>query len=64
MSVTVTLVLTLSGVLLTTLFGWLGARPPRDPTRPRMVPWRFLMLIVAALTILIAAHLVSLLKQS
>jgi hypothetical protein len=62
--VTVTLVLTLSGALLTTLFGWLGARPLRDPTQPRMVPWRFLMLLGAALTILIAVHLVGLLKQT
>jgi hypothetical protein len=29
-----------------------------------MVPWRFLMLLGAALTILIAVHLVGLLKQT
>jgi hypothetical protein len=60
----VTIALFASGLGFTALFGWLGARPPRDFTRPRMVPWRLLMLLGAALTALTATHLISLLKPA
>jgi hypothetical protein len=41
--------------------GWLGARPP-DPHRgPRLAPWRFLMMLAAAGTLLMSVHLVNLL---
>ncbi|WP_041373601.1 hypothetical protein [Phenylobacterium zucineum] len=40
--------------------GWRGARPP-DPHRgPRMIPWRFLMLLAAAGAILMLVHAVNL----
>ncbi|ESQ77190.1 hypothetical protein [Asticcacaulis sp. AC402] len=44
-------ILLIAGVLFTVLAGWLGARPPdlRRPG-PRMVPWRFVMLLSAAFT--------------
>ena len=28
--------------------GWMGARPPNPHRGPRMVPWRFIMLLSAA----------------
>lgn len=40
--------------------GWRGARPP-DPHRgPRMIPWRFIMLLAAAGAILMLVHAVNL----
>lgn len=33
---------------LTMTAGWLGARPPNVHRGPRMVPWRFVMLLSAA----------------
>ncbi len=45
---------------LTVLFGWRGARLP-DPRRgPRMLPYRFLMLVSAAGALLLLVHLVNL----
>jgi hypothetical protein len=40
--------------------GWRGARPPNPMKGPRMVPWRFLMVLAATGAILFgltAAHL-------
>lgn len=40
--------------------GWRGARPP-DPHRgPRLVPWRFIMLLSAAGLLLMVVHAVNL----
>lgn len=40
--------------------GWRGARPP-DPHRgPRLVPWRFIMLLAAAGLLAMLVHLVNL----
>lgn len=41
--------------------GWRGARAP-DPHRgPRMMPWRFLMLLAAAGALLMLVHVINLL---
>ena len=49
-----------AAALLAALFGWLGARKP-DPTRgPRLAPYRFLMLLCAAVVLMMAVHLVNL----
>lgn len=41
--------------------GYMGARMP-DPKRgPRMVPWRFLMLLGALLAMMLVVHLLTLL---
>ena len=40
--------------------GWRGARPS-DFLRPRMVPWRFIMLLAGALVFLLLIHLGTLL---
>ena len=59
-SLPVTLVSAAVGLGLTVLFGWRGSRPP-DPQRgPRMVPWRFLMLLAAAWVLLMVVHLANL----
>lgn len=40
--------------------GWRGARPPSPLKGPRLIPWRFLMLLAAAGVLLMAVHLVNL----
>ena len=41
--------------------GWMGARP-WDPRRgPRLAPYRFIMLLAAAVVLLMLVHLVNLL---
>jgi hypothetical protein len=47
---------------LTILFGWLGARPARPHAEPRLVPWRFLMLLAFMGMVLTLVHLVALLR--
>ena len=42
------------------LFGWIGARKP-DPMRgPRLAPYRFLMLLFAAVVLMMLVHLANL----
>lgn len=49
-----------AAALVSALFGWLGARKP-DPARgPRLAPYRFLMLLFAAVVLMMAVHLVNL----
>jgi hypothetical protein len=54
----------LAGLALaaTVLFGWLGARPARPLARPRMAPWRVLMLLAFTLMIALLVHVVGLLR--
>lgn len=40
--------------------GVLGARPP-SPKGPRLMPWRFIMLLLATFCILLLVHIVTLL---
>ena len=52
MELGVTLAVAAALLALGLLAGWRGARPP-DPRRgPRLIPWRFLMLLSAALALL------------
>ena len=51
-----------AAVALTGLFGWLGARPWDLRKGPRMIPWRFLMMLSAIFAALMLAHLSTLLK--
>ena len=48
------------GIGLTVLCGWRGARPPDVVRGPRLVPWRFLMLLSAAWVLLMVVHLFNL----
>jgi hypothetical protein len=40
--------------------GWLGARPPNPHRGPRLMPWRFIMLLAAAALLAMIVHLVNL----
>jgi hypothetical protein len=61
MGLPLTLGLIAAIVALGALCGWLGARPPNPHRGPRLVPWRFLMVLCGAVTLYLAAHLLSLL---
>jgi hypothetical protein len=61
MSLPLTLGLIGLALLLGAACGWMGARPPNPHRGPRLVPWRFLMVLCGALVIYLAAHLLSLL---
>jgi hypothetical protein len=37
-------------------FGWMGAKPPNIHRGPRLVPYRLLMLLMAAGVVVLAAH--------
>ena len=55
-----TLILLAGSVAVAALAGWRGARAP-DPRRgPRMIPWRFLMVLSAAFASLLLIHVGSL----
>lgn len=61
MDLTTTLAIALGLAAFGLFAGWRGARP-FDPRRgPRMLPWRFLMLLAAAGVILMIVHVVNLL---
>ncbi len=52
-----TLVITATAAALAALFGWLGARPPNLQRGPRLAPYRFLMLLCAAVVLVMLVHL-------
>jgi hypothetical protein len=60
MDMTTTLALAAVALALTVVFGWLGARPPRLMASPRLVPWRFLMLLAFVGTVATLVHAVTL----
>ncbi|MBA4792986.1 hypothetical protein [Phenylobacterium sp.] len=61
MDLTITLAAGAALLALTVFSGWMGARPPDLKRGPRMVPYRFLMLMGAAGLIVMLVHLVNLL---
>lgn len=61
MDLPITLALTAAALAVTALFGWLGARPLDFARGPRLMPWRFLMTMTAAATLVLVVHLVNLL---
>lgn len=61
MSLELTLALLAASALFGIFCGWRGARPLDFTKGPRMVPWRFLMLLCAALVMLLLIHLIALL---
>ena len=59
MSPSLTLVLLAAASAVAVLSGWRGARPPDLSKGPRMMPWRFIMLVAGALAVLLLIHLAS-----
>ena len=60
MDTEITIAITIAAASIAALFGWLGARKP-DPARgPRLAPYRFLMLVAAAVVLMMIVHLVNL----
>lgn len=61
MSLTLTLSLA-AGILALGLFcAWRGAAPPNPHKGPRLIPYRFLMVLCGALLLYLAAHVLTLL---
>ncbi|RZJ29104.1 MAG: hypothetical protein EON85_07630 [Brevundimonas sp.] len=61
MDMRLTLILVAVTVAITLFAGWRGARP-WDPTRTvRMAPWRFIMVMGGAATVLLLVHVGALL---
>ncbi len=60
MDLTITLSVGAALLALTLLAGWMGARPPDLKRGPRMVPYRFIMLMGAAGLVVVLVHLVNL----
>jgi hypothetical protein len=51
MNLPITLALLLASIGLTVFCGWMGARP-KDYSKPRRIPWQFLMLPSALLVLI------------
>ena len=64
MDLRLTLILLAAGLALTVFAGWRGAQPPNLLKGPRMVPWRFVMVMAAALVLLLVIHLATLAGMS
>ncbi len=60
MSMTLTLSLLAAALIVGGFAGWRGAQPS-DFLRPRLVPWRFIMLLAGALVFLLLIHVGALL---
>ena len=60
MSLFLTLVLLGLCILIMGFAGWRGSLPPNPIRGPRLIPWRFLMLLAGALCMLLLIHLASL----
>jgi len=61
MSLTVTLALLAAAIALAVFAGWRGARPSQPHLGIRMVPWRFIMILAAAVVVVLVVHLAALL---
>lgn len=57
MSLTLTLILLAVGVAVTVFAGWRDAQLPDVAKGPRLVPWRFVMLLGGAFVFLLLMHL-------
>jgi hypothetical protein len=64
MTVTVTAALAGLCLALTVLCGWRGARASRPHVAPRLIPWRFLMLVAFTGMVAMLVHLVNLMRAT
>ena len=55
-----TVILLAASAVLTVFFGWMGSRPADPNKGPRMVPWRFLMLLGFTVALLMLVHVLNL----
>jgi hypothetical protein len=53
-----------AALALTVLFGALGARPARPLAAPRLVPWRFMMLLAFLGVVAMLVHAVALIRAA
>lgn len=60
MDVSATLATTAAFVGLTAFAAWRGARPPNLVKGPRMIPWRMVMVVSAAVVLYLLVHLAAL----
>jgi hypothetical protein len=60
MSLTLTLSLGAALLAVALLCAWRGAAPPNPHKGPRLVPYRFLMVLCGAVLLYLAAHLLNL----
>ena len=63
MGVAAAVAILVAAIGLTALFGWLGARPVKLMSAPRLVPYRVLMLFTFTLAVVMVAYLLAKLKQ-
>jgi hypothetical protein len=63
MTVPVTAALAGFCLVLVVLFGWRGALAPRPHAAPRLIPWRFLMLLAFTGMVAFLVRLVNLLRS-
>ncbi len=61
LTLTPTVILASVSALLTFFFGYMGARPLDIRKGPRMVPWRFLMILAFTVSLFMVVHLLNLL---
>lgn len=54
-----TVILLIVSALVTAFFGWMGARPYNPTKGPRMVPWRFMMMMTFVVCLLMIVHLLT-----
>jgi hypothetical protein len=62
MNLTATAILGGAALAIAVLCGWLGARPAKALSAPRLVPWRLAMLLAFAVGVIALGHAVALLK--
>jgi hypothetical protein len=60
MDMTFTLAVGAAFLALAVFAGWRGARPPNPHKGPRLMPWRFIMLLAAACVVPMIVHAVNL----
>jgi hypothetical protein len=61
MNLTLTLGLIAAAVALAVFAGWRGAKPAQPHLGVRMIPWRFIMILSAAIVVMLLVHLATLL---
>jgi hypothetical protein len=62
MSLELTALLLGFSVAVAVFCGWRGARPPDFKRGPRMIPWRWLMLLSAAAALTLLIHILAVLQ--